>query len=388
MTGFPIIFSIEGVAAISSFALVSVIAVAMLAIPGYLVVRVPPRTVSSGSLDRDPSAAQTTLLTLRPSHACQLRALTAGATRELAWGLRAVAREVRDWRALAEQIPDTPIREDALSALSRKRGQTDGAALFSILPRTRNLSLLRLLVAYQIIWDFLDSAHERSADQENGRQLHLALIDALDPDRPVCNYYRHHHWRDDGGYLRSLVDVCRESCAALPSYERVRPFIMREATRAQVLAINHDHDPLARDAALQAWVRYEYPTGHEAWWFELTGAASAGLTIFALLALACEPTCSDAEIARTCNTYFPWASVVACMLDSYVDQTEDADNGDHSYVAHYPTPEVATDRICLLVRRCLREARTLKNSEKHVLILASMVALYLSKDSARSPATM
>lgn len=46
VTGFPIIFSIEGVAAISSFALVSVIAVAMLSIPGYLVVRVPPRTVS------------------------------------------------------------------------------------------------------------------------------------------------------------------------------------------------------------------------------------------------------------------------------------------------------------------------------------------------------
>ncbi len=46
VTGFPIVFSIEGIAAISSFALVSVIALAMLVIPGYLVVRVPPRTVS------------------------------------------------------------------------------------------------------------------------------------------------------------------------------------------------------------------------------------------------------------------------------------------------------------------------------------------------------
>jgi putative ABC transport system permease protein len=46
VTGFPIVFNVEAVAAITSFALVSVIAVAMLAIPGYLVVRVPPRTVS------------------------------------------------------------------------------------------------------------------------------------------------------------------------------------------------------------------------------------------------------------------------------------------------------------------------------------------------------
>jgi putative ABC transport system permease protein len=46
VTGFPIVFDVEGVAAISSFALVSIIAVAMLSVPGYLVVRVQPRTVS------------------------------------------------------------------------------------------------------------------------------------------------------------------------------------------------------------------------------------------------------------------------------------------------------------------------------------------------------
>jgi putative ABC transport system permease protein len=43
VTGFPIDFSIEALAAISSFAMVSVIAVAMLALPGFRAVRVPPR---------------------------------------------------------------------------------------------------------------------------------------------------------------------------------------------------------------------------------------------------------------------------------------------------------------------------------------------------------
>ena len=67
--------------------------------------------------------------------------------------------------ALAREIPEQPLREDALSALRDKRYQTDGAALFSILPRARNPNLLRLLVAYQIIWDFLDSASERAPPQ-------------------------------------------------------------------------------------------------------------------------------------------------------------------------------------------------------------------------------
>ncbi len=46
VTGFPIVYTIEGAAALSSFAVVTIIAVAMLAIPGYLVVRVEPRTIS------------------------------------------------------------------------------------------------------------------------------------------------------------------------------------------------------------------------------------------------------------------------------------------------------------------------------------------------------
>jgi putative ABC transport system permease protein len=45
VTGFPIIYNIEGVAAVTSFALVTVVTVTVVAIPGYLVVRVPAKTV-------------------------------------------------------------------------------------------------------------------------------------------------------------------------------------------------------------------------------------------------------------------------------------------------------------------------------------------------------
>ena len=45
-TGFPISLDVEAFAAVSGFTLVSVVAVLVVALPGYLVVRVPPRTVS------------------------------------------------------------------------------------------------------------------------------------------------------------------------------------------------------------------------------------------------------------------------------------------------------------------------------------------------------
>jgi tetraprenyl-beta-curcumene synthase len=287
---------------------------------------------------------------------------------------------------MAGAIPDARIRENAISALAGKRGHTDGAALFGILPSSRNLDLLRVLVAYEIIWDFLDSVNESGAGagQANGRQLHLALIEALDPTRPISDYYRYHPWRGDGGYLRALVAVCRTSCRSLPSYERVRPLVVQEAIRAQVLAVNHDPDPGCRDRTLHTWAGCEFPDGHEAAWFELTGAASASLTIHALLALSAESECPDVDLARTQSAYFPWISAATTMLDSFVDQAEDVANGDHSYVAHYSTPEIAAARIRELIERSLTEALALPHAESHTLIVACMVAMYLSKDSARA----
>jgi putative ABC transport system permease protein len=46
VTGFPMVFHVGALIALSSFVLVSVVAVAIVAVAGYVVVRVPPRTVS------------------------------------------------------------------------------------------------------------------------------------------------------------------------------------------------------------------------------------------------------------------------------------------------------------------------------------------------------
>jgi tetraprenyl-beta-curcumene synthase len=314
-----------------------------------------------------------------------LGVLGEAAARELTWALLAVAREVRAWHAIAETIPTGATRDDALSSLARKRSHTDGAALFCIFPRAREPVLLRLLVAYEIMWDFLDSVNERGAErgQVNGRQLHLALVDALDPDRPVSDYYRYHPWCEDGGYLAALVRVCREACVQLSSYESVRETLTREAWRAQVLAANHDLDPTRRDEALQEWARQVWTCEHSASWYELTGAASASLTIHVPLALAATPHLCTKEITSVYHAYSPWISATTTMLDSYVDQVEDRINGDHSYVGHYPTRAVAVHRIGELLRRSTQEADCLPNGKRHTLIVASMAAMYLSKDSTQ-----
>lgn len=320
-----------------------------------------------------------------PLTAAQLHALGGVAAREMTWGLREVAVELDKWRKQAESIPDDAIREDALRSLARKRGHADGAALFSTVPSNRNYHLIRLLVSYETILDFLDDVSERHATEANGRELHLALVDAFEPGRALSDYYRHHPWRDDGGYLVALVEACRRSCRALPSYDRVRRHVVQEAWRAQVLALNHLTDPALRDAALAAWAAAEFP--HEAGlaWFELSAAASATLVILALLTLAAYEEVTDREINTTYSAYWPWVSLAAAMLDSHVDRAEDRASGDHSYVAHYPDEGCAVRRIRYCIVRAVRETLALPDGHRHAVIVGCMIAMYLSKDSARTP---
>ncbi len=333
-----------------------------------------------------PPAAVADPLPLRPS---QLRALVSATARELVWGRKAVSQEIRRWRAMAERIPDPHLRANALDVLTRKRGNTDGAALFWTLVHHRDLGLLRLLVAHELIWDFLDDVSESGADagagEENSRQLHLAIVESLDPDRPISDYYRLHPWSDDGGYLRSLVIACRRTLNTLPSYSLVRSTAVREANRAQVQSLNHEPAADRRDRALRAWAAAEYPTMHSVSWFELTAAASESLVIHALLALAAEPRVTPHIIADTYAVYFPWVSLATVMLDSYVDRAEDAANGAHSYFAHYESDEQAIERLRETIVQSARGALRLPNGERHAVLVACMIAMYLSKDTARSP---
>jgi tetraprenyl-beta-curcumene synthase len=306
--------------------------------------------------------------------------------RECAWVLPRVTREVRIWRDHALTIPDVSIRTDAVTTLDSEIFNAQGAAIFATLPGRRNPHLLRLLATFQILLDFLDTVSERPSSDPiaNGRQLHLALLDALDSDRCLSNYYRYHPSQNDGGYLRALVRTCRYECSQLPAYHRVQTRVLLGAARLTVQTLNHDPNPLRRDGSLKHWAKSEFPQDDISWW-ELTAAASSSLAVYALLALAADCTSSEQDISLVEAAYVPWICAASTMLDSYVDQAEDLESGNHSYIAHYPDPDSAALGVRRLVWRAAHEARSLRNGTRHAVIAAGMIAMYLSKSSARTP---
>jgi tetraprenyl-beta-curcumene synthase len=315
-------------------------------------------------------------------------ALARAVSRELTWGLRGAAHEVERWRALADAIPDPALRVDALEAIDHKRANIDGAVLFSTIAQRRSTDLLRALVAFEILADYLDCTSERGAfvGVHNGERLHRALIDALDVGGPVADYYWFHPWHDDGGFAAALVETCRRSCARLPSYEAARPFSVKAATLAQVLALNHDEDPLRRDELLRSWAAANFPDDDALTWFEHTGAASAWLTVLALLALAADQGQSSHHARAVFDAYLPWISLAGTLLDSYGDQEADVENDAHQYVGHYGDPEAMTRRIGEVVGCAVCAASELRHGARHRVLVSAMAAMYLTKDSVWAPA--
>lgn len=314
-------------------------------------------------------------------------ALAAVAVRELTWILPTVAGDVGHWRRCADEIPCRRLRADASSNLYASRLNAEGAALFAVLPDRRHAVLVRGLVAYQTALDYLDTLGERPCREQrvNGVQLHRALVEALDPGGYVSDHYRFHPWRDDGGYLRALIDVTRNACASLPAYSRVRERALASARRMRVQALNHEPVSERRDAALRAWSAHEFPGRGELAWFEWTAASCSSLSTFALLALAADPRLHEDDVVEAEAVYFPWICAASTLLDAFVDQRADREEGNHSYVEHYDSPAEMVERLCEIVYRSVHGARQLRNGERHALIATGMVSMYLSKDSARSP---
>jgi tetraprenyl-beta-curcumene synthase len=314
------------------------------------------------------------------------RATARATRRELIWGLRRASLEIRRWRARAALIPNPELRADALRALDAKRGNIHGAALFCTLPNRRDRNLLATLVAYEVLADYLDCVSERGArlGTDNGRQLHLAMIEALDPAAEISDYYRHHSSADDGGYLDALVRSCRATCVELPSYQRVRAQLLRAASLALVLALNHEPDPARRDNALRQWALSELTEPREHTWYERSAGASAWLTVLAMLALAANPRQTERDTTEAYHAYLHWIAPAAAMLDSYSDIAEDTASAHHSYISHYTSRDVAIERVSELLRHSRVQTHGLCQGERHTVVLACMIAFYLSKDSVRT----
>jgi tetraprenyl-beta-curcumene synthase len=291
----------------------------------------------------------------------------------------------------AEAIPDPRLRADALAAHHDKGSNSEGLAALAVLaPPERRTQVVRSLVSYQLMLDYLDGVSERPNDDPlgNGLALHRAFDVALDPDAPHEDYYAHTSTIDDGGYLRELIEICRAPLRDLPSYAVTREALLRQARLCrESQALNHALRYASVQKELGDWAER---TAAEAgldpgfeWWELIAAAAASSLCVGALLALAATPGVDEAEVRQVESAYFPWASGLNALLDSLVDFDEDPVEASH--LRRYESHDHAAERLRAIAAGARSRVAELPDGRLHEAILAAMGALYLIDAEAWQP---
>jgi tetraprenyl-beta-curcumene synthase len=293
--------------------------------------------------------------------------------------------ELRRWRARAHAIPHPVLRAQAVATLREEGLNVEAAAVFATLvPQRRWPVLVPLLIAFQVMYDYLDTVSEERVPDvlSNGLQLHRALAAALDPSAPTVDWYRHHPYRDDGGYLDALVATCRECLASLPSAASVLPVARRAATRCAE-GQSHTHAAMQEeDAPLALWALRQDRAAGYLWW-EVAAGAISSVGVYALLAAAAQPRETSADAARIDAAYFPATCALSALLDSLVDREQDLVAASLSSFGHYPSGADACARLGLIASRAEAAARELRHGRRHMAIIAGIAGYYASAAGAR-----
>lgn len=304
---------------------------------------------------------------------------------------RTVAPSVRaqldHWRERARLIPDPALRELALENLSEEGFNAEaGATLATLTPRAQRVRAVEAIVAFQVMYDYLDGLVEQPSDEplRNGRQLLKALVDAVSqPPQPGADadYYRYNRRTEDGGYLQSLISTIGGAIGALPASSAFADVIRAAAARcAEGQAQTHAAKRMGT-AQLEEWAKREAAGTALDWHEFFAGTLTSVISIYALLATADERT-TPQQAAAIDATYLS-IGALSTILDSLVDHEQDLAGENVGYVSrHYPDPDTLARRLANLIGLVVVQARTLPNAAHHIMTLAGVVAYYTSSPAA------
>nr|WP_246344582.1 DUF2600 family protein [Conexibacter arvalis] len=295
------------------------------------------------------------------------------------------AEEIARWTRRAAAIPDCELRALALATIAGEAANAEAAAAFATLaPRVHQRTTIELLVAWQLLYDYLDTLGERpSTDpRRDGLRLHRALAVALGaPDRGgerLADLPAR-----DGGYLRELATACRERLAALPSAAAVAPAALAAADRC-AHAQSHVHAALRSGGygPARAWALQQPGADDYEWWEILAGGVS-DLAVLALLGTAADPAATTADAAAVADAYWPDVCVLSTLLDGVVDAASDIEVTGRSYLVDCCGGAVPARRVERAARRSVATTTALRRGGAHAAITAGIAAFYSTVPAAR-----
>lgn len=284
------------------------------------------------------------------------------------------------WEQLAETIPDADLQKQALMSIETKAFHCEGGAIYALLAGSHYDEVLRFIIAYQTISDYLDNLCDRSTslDPDDFRALHESMLHALTPGIAGVNYYRFRNEQNDGGYLLALVQTCQDMLDKLPGYPNIADILHELAGYYCDLQVYKHARTAERLPRLKAWFDANQEHLPEMKWNEFAASTGSTLGIFCLVAYASNDNCTFDLARRIKNAYFPWVQGLHIMLDYLIDQDEDRIGGDLNFCSYYPDTTEMLNRLKYLYIQAQFSVAYLPDARFHSMVNRGLVGMYLA----------
>ncbi len=285
-----------------------------------------------------------------------------------------------EWKKKANEIPNEELRTQALASIKEKSFHCEGGAVYGLLAQEGRKKIIRFIVAYQTISDYLDNLCDRSTslDEDDFRMLHRSMYHALTPGEVPNNYYQFREDQDDDGYLVSLVLACQDVLQDLPGFQDVQNAMHQLARYYCDLQVYKHVEKSKRVDLLKKWFAKHEQELPPMTWYEFSACAGSTLGIFCLAAYASKDRMTVEEVNVLKDGYFPWTQGLHIMLDYFIDQEEDRLEGDLNFIFYYKSEEQMIQRFRYMREKAEKSIRSLPDWRFHQLINKGLIAIYLA----------
>ena len=302
-----------------------------------------------------------------------------------------VRRALARWERRARAIPDSGLRQLAVSKLADERFNAEVAAtLATLAPRPRRARTAQAIVALELLFDYLDGRTEQpyACGIAERTQLFGPFIDAVDlhgPARREPTDTDGHQAPADWAYLAELSASTRETMRGLPGAAAVAASARTSAERCAQAQTRLHAVPELGEQQLREWAEQHAAESCLEWREYVAGCAASVLAVHALIAAAADGTSSEQDAARIDAAYLAIGALIT-ILDSVVDQPQDSARGDKGVIDLYEPGELP-EKVRMLSREALFRAREAPHGDHHAMTLAGVVAYYTSHPGAGGPQT-
>ncbi len=300
-----------------------------------------------------------------------------------------VREELSSWEAPARCIGDRCLRRLALAKLREERFNAEVAATLATLsPPSARAAAVRAIVAFELLFDYLDGRTEIELTDpiQDGLQLFAPFTSAVAPPQDLARTVPPAapvvETPPDGAYRAALGAATHESLYSLSSANAVAPFAHAAARRCAEAQTRLHASPQLGDHMLEEWARERAAGSGLAWREYLAGCASSVLSVHALIAAAADRRTSSEDADRIDRAYLAIGGVIT-ILDSLVDHATDIRRGELGFNRFFASERELHESLRTLIHLALARAQEAPRGDHHAMTLVGIAAFYTTHPGAR-----